>query len=108
MALVKTGSENLDWEWDNDSGYVDDSLDVVMVARNVVDAKRHSFLVYIGENQSGRYVWWAVGRIHRVQVVYTGHDRFNRWSGRGDDDWKQAADDAELRLWENGFRQEKE
>ena len=108
MALVKTGISTAEWEWDDDSGYVDDQLDVVMVARNVVDVNRNSFLVYVGENQSGRCVWWAAGRIGEVRVVYTGSDRFNRWSGRGDDDWQQAADDAELRLWENGFRQERE
>ena len=103
--LVKTGSKTAEWEWDDDSGYIDDQLDVFLVARYVVDTFGNLFVVYVGEKQSGRYVWWAVGRIGEVQVIYTGHDRFNRWSGRGDDDWQQAADDAELRLWTLGFAQ---
>ena len=105
MALVKTGCKSTEWVWDDDTGYVDDQLDVFLVARYVVDTHGNSFVVYVGENQSGRCVWWAAGRIDEVRVVYTGRDQYNRWSGRGDDDWERAADDAECRLRALGFEQ---
>jgi hypothetical protein len=105
MAEVRTTTAG--WVWDDDSGYVDDYLDVVLVARNVRICGVE-FVVFVGMRDNGRYYWWATATTTTARVMYTGEARFDRWSmtAQGSDDWERAADDAELSLRALGFRQE--
>ena len=107
MAIVERGMRG-SWEWDDQPDVEDTALIVIMICKRIFDPYRMPFTLLLGENDSGRAVWWAVGRVDRTQLVYTGEEKFNRWSGRGSDDWEEAADDAELCLRRLGFRQEKE
>lgn len=106
MAELQTSPAG--WVWDDDSGYVDDYLDVVLVATNV-RLCGVVFVVFVGMRDNGRHYWWATSSLNTARVMYTGDGRFDRWSmtAQGSDDWQRAADYAELSLRALGFRQEK-
>lgn len=70
----------------------------------------HQFTaVFIGETDSDKYVWWAITESNSgCMIMYTGSGIHNYWSGSGDPDFRNTADNAELCLRRMAFVQERE
>lgn len=83
------------------------SVDVCQKADVIIDGAVGS--LYIGENQSGRYVWFAVLNHRMTQTCITArwNSKFHRFQGRGSDDIEDAMADAEASLRSEGILKER-